>query len=77
MNVDANESDAAAFLDAEARGRIAVDDRAEQKAAAALREREAEHPLWRYAIVFMLAVLLIEGVIGRTRGTTETSGVRA
>lgn len=67
VNVDASESDAAAFLEAEARSRIAVDDRAEQKAAAALREREAEHPLWRYAIVFMLAVLLIEGLIGRAR----------
>ena len=78
VNVDPSESDAAAFLDAEARSRIAVDDRVEQKAAAARREREAEHPLWRYAIVAMLAALLIEGLIGRaglpaaraeTRGT--------
>jgi hypothetical protein len=70
VNVDASESDTAAFLDAEARSRIGVDDRAEQKAAAARREREAEHPLWRYAIAAMLAMLLTEGLVARggTRG---------
>ena len=65
VNVDPAESDASAFLDAEARSRIAIDDRAEQKAAAAKQEREAEHPLWRYAIVAMLAMLLIEGLVAR------------
>ena len=65
VNVDATESDAAAFLEAEARSRIAVDDRAEQKAVAARREREAEHPLWRYAIAAMLAMLLAEGLVAR------------
>ena len=67
VNVDAAESDSAAFLDGEARSRIAVDDRLEQKAAAARREREAEHPLWRYAVAAMLAMLLIEGLAGRAR----------
>ena len=73
VNVDAGESDAAAFLDAEARSRIAVDDRAEQKAAAALRERESEHPLWRYAIAAMLAMLLAEGLVARPRAA-QVSG---
>lgn len=67
VNVDAAESDSAAFLDAEARSRLAVDERVEQKAAIAKREREAEHPLWRYAIAVMLGLLLIEGVIGSER----------
>lgn len=65
VNVDPAESDSATFLDAEARSRIAVDDRVEAKAAAHLREREAENPLWRYAIVAMLALLLAEGLLGR------------
>ena len=67
VNVDPAESDSAVFLDAEARSRIAVDERAEARAAAAIREREAEHPLWRYAIVAMIAALLAEGLIGRDR----------
>lgn len=76
VNVDAGETDSAAFLEAEARSRIAVDARVEQKAAAARRERESEHPLWRYAIAAMLAALLMEGVIGRARagGARETRG---
>jgi hypothetical protein len=65
VNVDAAESDSAVFLEAEAASRIAVDDRIEQKAALARREREAAHPLWRYAIAAMLAMLLIEGLAGR------------
>ena len=60
VNVDAGETDSAAFLQDEARSRIAVDARVEQKAAAARRERESEHPLWRYAIAAMLAALLME-----------------
>jgi len=76
VNVDAAESDSAAFLDAEARSRIAVDERVEQKAAIAKREREAEHPLWRYAIALMLGLLLIEGVIGTSAraGESEAPG---
>ncbi len=66
VNVDPAESDSEIFLDAEARARIVADDRAEQKAAADLEEREAEHPLWRYAIVFMMGALLVEGVMGRS-----------
>lgn len=65
VNVDPAESDSALFLDAEARSRIAIDDRLEEKAAARLREREAENPLWRYLIIGMLAMLLAEGLIGR------------
>jgi hypothetical protein len=65
VNVDPAESDSAVFLDAEARSRIAVDDRTEEKAAAAVREREAQQPLWRFAIVAVMALLLAEGVAGR------------
>lgn len=65
VNVDSGESDSALFLDAEARGRIAIDDRMEEKAAARVREREAQNPLWRYLIVAMLAMLLAEGLVGR------------
>ena len=65
INVDSAESDSALFLDAEARDRIAIDDRTEEKAAAHRREREAENPLWRYIIVAMLAMLLAEGLVGR------------
>lgn len=65
VNVDAAESDSALFLDAEAAGRIVVDEAVEQKAAVARLEREAEHPLWRYAIAAMLAMLLTEGLAGR------------
>jgi hypothetical protein len=65
VNVDAAESDSALFLDAEAASRIAVDDAVEQKAAVARIEREAEHPLWRYAVAAMLALLLFEGLAGR------------
>lgn len=65
VNVDPAESDSALFLDAEARSRIAIDERVEEKAAARLREREAENPLWRYLLAGMLAMLLAEGLIGR------------
>lgn len=65
VNVDPAESDSAVFLDAEARSRIGADDRAEARAADALRERESEHPLWRYAIVAMIAMLLAEGIMSR------------
>ncbi|MEX2272992.1 MAG: BatA and WFA domain-containing protein [Vicinamibacterales bacterium] len=65
VNVDPAESDSAMFLDAEARSRIGVDDRMEDKAAAEKREREADNPLWRYVIVAMLAMLLAEGLVGR------------
>ena len=37
------------------------------QASAAMFEREAAHPLWRYAIAVMLAVLLAEGLFGRRR----------
>ena len=67
VNVDPGESDSAVFLDDEARERVVVDERAEAQATAALIEREAAHPLWRYAIAVMLAVLLIEGLFGRRR----------
>jgi hypothetical protein len=63
VNVDPAESDSAVFLDAEARSRISADDRAEARAVDALRERESEHPLWRYAIAAMIAMLLAEGMM--------------
>lgn len=65
VNVDPGESDSAVFLDDEARERVVVDERAEAQATAALIEREAAHPLWRYVIAVMLAVLLVEGLFGR------------
>lgn len=67
VNVDPGESDSAVFLDEEARERVVIDDRAEAQASAAMFEREAAHPLWRYAIAVMLAVLLAEGLFGRRR----------
>ena len=67
VNVDPGESDSAVFLEDEARARVVIDERAEAQATAALIEREAAHPLWRYAIAVMLAVLLIEGLFGRRR----------
>lgn len=66
VNVDAAESDSARFLDGEAR--VVTDTAVAARAAEAAREREAEHPLWRYAIVLMMAALLAEGAMGRSGG---------
>lgn len=65
LNVDPAESDSAVFLDPEAR--IVEDAAAVTRAADARREREADHPLWRYAIAAMLAALLIEAAFARRR----------
>lgn len=65
LNVDPAESDSAVFLDGEAR--IVEDAAAVARAADARREREADHPLWRYALAAMLAALLIEAAFARRR----------
>ena len=65
VNVDPAESDSAVFLDADAR--VVENAAAGMRATDARREREADNPLWRYALVGVLLALLIEGAVAGRR----------